>query len=418
VLSKEENKMINQKSYDANINEAAAHITDVLSNLLNVNTIFVASNDGITNVIMKAFNRHVQLVNEGDSLPFELSYCSLVLKNNNQPLIIHNTTGSSLTSNMAVTQTLGSRSFIGVPIILKNGDTFGTVCALDTHAYHFSDTDIKTLQSMAEFLAYAVDLEDTLAELKKTEQKLLQANKEIEQSVQLKSNLLDTIGYEIRVPLTSIIGSADLIQETRMTPEQEEYINIIKMSNHSLLTIVDNILYYSKLEARNIKLEQDPFDLIAAIEYVIQDHSVKAAEKNDQLVFINHLEGVSLVVGDEVKLRQTLSNVIFNTIEYTNNEKVVVSVMDVPAGAHKGIGLKFEVTGTGIGIVPETLVDLFQTQTNLIEAGTVQNYTGASISLAISKRLIEIMGGTIRAEATEDNRTITSFIIPVNKYAI
>ncbi|WJH34374.1 helix-turn-helix domain-containing protein [Paenibacillus sp. CC-CFT747] len=340
-------------TFYSGIHDAAAHVIELLSRLLEVNTIFVASNDGVTNVIMNAFNRREELVKENDCLPFELSYCSLVLHNDSKPLLIPDTASSPLTSSMAVTQALGSRSFIGVPILLKNGTAYGTVCALDSTTYRFSETDITALQSMAVFLAHVIELENTVSELKKTEKKLKEANQAVEGSVQLKSNLLATIGSEIRAPITSIMGATDLLGETPLLPDQQEYIEIIQMSNHSLLSLVDNILYYSRLEAKDMKAEHEPFDLVSAVDTVIRDFQAEAAEKSIQLELATRFESLPVIVGDERKLRQALSNILRNALDFTSRGRIDVCARVLPNSGEPGSYLlKFEVRGGGSASFP------------------------------------------------------------------
>ncbi|WNQ09494.1 GAF domain-containing sensor histidine kinase [Paenibacillus aurantius] len=406
-------------TFYSGIHDAAAHVIELLSRLLEVNTIFVASNDGVTNVIMNAFNRREELVKENDCLPFELSYCSLVLHNDSKPLLIPDTASSPLTSSMAVTQALGSRSFIGVPILLKNGTAYGTVCALDSTTYRFSETDITALQSMAVFLAHVIELENTVSELKKTEKKLKEANQAVEGSVQLKSNLLATIGSEIRAPITSIMGATDLLGETPLLPDQQEYIEIIQMSNHSLLSLVDNILYYSRLEAKDMKAEHEPFDLVSAVDTVIRDFQAEAAEKNIQLELATRFESLPVIVGDERKLRQALSNILRNALDFTSRGRIDVCARVLPNSGEPGSYLlKFEVRGGGIGILPDRLGDLFHLQSEPEQAGTEQNYSGAVINLAISKRLIELMGGSLQAEAASDRGATLTFVIPVREFTL
>lgn len=215
------------RGFYENIQEAASHIVDVLSGILKVNTIFVATNDGVTNVIIEAFNREEELIAKGSELPFEASYCSLVLRDKGSSLIITDTCEHPLTKSMDVTSGLGNRFFVGIPIMRRSGDTFGTICLMDDPDYVISETDMKTLQAMAVFLGYVVDLEDTL---QVQEQKLsdseqlqaqLQAEKErAESEAMTKTQMLSLMSHEIRNPLNGILGLTDLMRTPDMSEEQ------------------------------------------------------------------------------------------------------------------------------------------------------------------------------------------------------
>lgn len=207
------------RGFYEDIKEAAAHIVDVLSGILKVNTIFVATNDGVTNVILEAFNRTEELIVKGSVLSFNESYCSLVLRDKGSVLTIQNTCEHPMTRSMDVTSGLGNRFFVGVPIMRRSGETFGTICLMDNPDYVISETDMKTLNAMAVFLGYVVDLESTLhvqeRKLSDSEQmqEQLQAEKErAESEAMTKAQMLKLMSHEIRNPLNGILGLTDLMR--------------------------------------------------------------------------------------------------------------------------------------------------------------------------------------------------------------
>lgn len=145
--------------YQHNLETAAASALELLSEIIGVDTLFVATNDGKTNYILKALNRDLKLVEEGSRLPFFDSYCSLVATGSDPVLVIPDTTGSALTCSMEVTKTLGPTSFIGVPIVLPNGETVGTICGMDQHGHQFSTRDEELLKRVAKLFSYVAGLE-------------------------------------------------------------------------------------------------------------------------------------------------------------------------------------------------------------------------------------------------------------------
>jgi diguanylate cyclase (GGDEF)-like protein len=145
--------------YQHNLETAAASALDLLSEIIGVDTLFVATNDGKTNHIIKALNRDQKLVEEGSSLPFFDTYCSLVVTGLDPVLVIPDTSDSTLTCSMEVTKTLGPTSFIGVPIILPNGEPVGTICGMDRHGYQFTSRDQELLKRVAKLFSYVAGLE-------------------------------------------------------------------------------------------------------------------------------------------------------------------------------------------------------------------------------------------------------------------
>lgn len=267
---------INQGFYE-NIEEAAAHIVDVLSGILRVNTIFVATNDGVTNVILEAFNRKEELIVKGTALPFEESYCGLVLKDKGNIITtISDTCEHSMTSSMNVTNELGNRFFLGVPIMRRTGEAFGTICLMDNPGYVVSETDMKTLEAMAVFLGYVVDLERALhvqeQKLSDSEQlqEKLQAEKErAESEAMTKTQMLKLMSHEIRNPLNGILGLTDLMRTPDMSDEQVEYINMIETSGNILLSPLNNMMNFNINEAGKTVIHDDPFDLVSTIENTV-----------------------------------------------------------------------------------------------------------------------------------------------------
>ncbi|TWI52899.1 sensor domain-containing diguanylate cyclase [Halalkalibacter nanhaiisediminis] len=149
--------MITYRSLD----EAADRILTVLKDFIGTNTLFIATNDGLDNTIIRAFNRDEQIVKEGEAIPFMQSYCSLVLQNRSSYLYISDTTTHPLSIDMDITSQLGACSFIGVPIMTSTNQCYGTICAMDRQDLELNDTHIGLLQAMASLFSYVVELEQT-----------------------------------------------------------------------------------------------------------------------------------------------------------------------------------------------------------------------------------------------------------------
>lgn len=276
---------VNQGFYE-NIEEATAHIVDVLSGILRVNTIFVATNDGVTNVILEAFNRKEELIVKGTALPFMESYCSLVLRDNNSVVTISDTTEHSVTRSMNVTGGLGNRFFVGVPIVRRTGEAFGTICIMDDPGYNISETDMKTLKAMAVFLGYVVDLESAahvqeqrLSHSEQLQEKLQAEKERAESEAMTKTQMLKLMSHEIRNPLNGILGLTDLMRTPDMSEEQAEYVNMIETSGNILLSLLNNMMNFNINEAGKTVIHDDPFDLVSTIENTVYLYAGTAASK-------------------------------------------------------------------------------------------------------------------------------------------
>ncbi|MGX4586272.1 histidine kinase dimerization/phospho-acceptor domain-containing protein [Paenibacillus chitinolyticus] len=408
------NKYQDPSGFYNNIEEAAAHIIEVVSGLLQVNTIFVATNDGRTNTILKAFNRREQLVKEGDDLPFDISYCSLVGRRADEPLVISDTASSPLTMDMEVTRALGSRSFIGLPIILKNGHFYGTICILDHPSYPVSETDLRTLSAMAVFLAHVVELEHAVAELKEAQQILRESHAASEQSSKIKSKLLAMIGQEIKTPMTGIMGMTDLMQDTELSEEQKSYMNIIETSNDSLLNLVTDILDYSKMESGGVMVEAEPFELLPTLEEVVNLYEVR--NTGGRTIRLDAASGLpSVVVGDPVKIRDVLVKLLDHASKNARSGELTLAAVNLPDTDHPDVyHIRFAVKAPLI--TPDKLEFLLETAGGKAGGSSVPIYE-TSLDLAISKKLVDLMEGQIWTESDRQKETDLIFSLTLSRYA-
>ncbi len=423
--------------------EAAGHITDVLSNLLQVNTIFVASNDGRNNRILKAFNREEMLVSENQTVPLRDTYCSLV---SGKAVYIPHTVEHPSTCMLPVTQGIGDHSFIGFPVIKQNGQLFGTVCALHAPGYVFSKSEIQALHSMAIFMSYVVELEkriDQQSEIIEYEQErneelnrdkqqvvqrydaLQQVKDQLDVKLQHKSDTLAVLSHEIRNPLNGISSVIELLETTGLTPEQHAYIQIIKKSSHTLMDLLNNVLELSRLESGKMTVESELFDLPTLVEEAAYVFAAKALERNIELI-MDIEEEIPLLYGDTRKIRQILINLISNAIKFTNQGDVLIQAniisegdepLDVPAiVSEPRVSLQVSITDTGIGMEPKQLERLFE---RYYRAGLRESaYTGTGLGLVVCKQLIELMEGQIEVNSVAGQGSVFSFTLPVLRHEL
>jgi PAS domain S-box-containing protein len=243
-----------------------------------------------------------------------------------------------------------------------------------------------------------------------SEEVLRQANIDLERANRAKSEFLATMSHEIRTPLNGVIGLTDLLRRSSLTSQQQEYVHAIQASGDALLSLINDILDLSKIEAGQMVLELQPLDPRQLVGDVVAVFLAQARAKGLHLSAKVDPAVPPLLVGDPVRLRQVLLNLVSNAVKFTGQENgigpgradgshgEVAIVMALAEENAEGALLWIGVRDSGIGIAPETQAALFEPFTQA-DASTTRRYGGTGLGLAIARRLVEAMGGTIGVES-------------------
>ena len=364
----------------------------------------------------------------------EIAICNYTVLSNEVFIVPDLAKDSRFSQNLLVTSSPYLRFYAGAPIILhENNKSYrlGSLCVMDMKPnHHFDDQQAQVLAQFAMMAADALQLQDKQREAK-------HAN-------EMKSDFLANMSHEIRTPMNGIIGMVEMLGETTLSSEQQEYVDNIKVSNEHLMAIINGILDLSKVESGKMTIDSVPVNLSALCNEVVSLFAVKARQRGLILDY-HYTESLSTYVqGDPVRLKQILANLVNNAIKFTREGgRVSIDVKHVPnchcndhddqrskeyeftsaqksssgkvtttSVPNEAMTLCIEVTDTGVGIKAESLEAIFDAydQANKF---THRLYGGTGLGLSVCKSLVDLMGGYIDVDSKVGVGTTFSVLLPL-----
>ena len=241
-----------------------------------------------------------------------------------------------------------------------------------------------------------------LQELLKNERQL---NLKAQESAKAKSNFINVVSHELRTPLNAIIGMNDLILSSELDPENKEYALIVKDSSNKLLGIINDILDFSEIDTGKMTLATDTFRLDAIIKEVAQ----WVSEKNGSLIIDIDPEVANVYIGDAMRLKRIISNLIDNAIKFTNEKLEVTLKVRHQLKSIEKVYLFFDIQDSGIGISVDDIEKLFKEPFTQVEDSYTRSYGGLGLGLSICKSLVTMMGGEINVTSEPGKGSTFSF---------
>ena len=293
-------------------------------------------------------------------------------------------------------------------LVAQNRRNEGLLNRLRQTLNHFQEED--SVYAEPDLIRVAEEIDRLVAGRRAVEVALRAAKEASDAANQAKSDFLSSMSHEIRTPLNAIIGMAELLEHDSTRPDVKQCLRTIHTSGDVLLSLINDILDLSKIEAGQIEIEKVPVDLKMCVEEPINIVASLAADKGIELKLSNDPNLPEAILGDSLRLRQVLLNLLMNAVKFT--ERGMISLTTRLVMAEQGRLITFLVKDSGIGMTPDQQKRLFKIFSQA-DVSTTRRFGGTGLGLAISQKLVELMGGKITIESALGKGSVFQFSIPL-----
>ena len=406
VTSERKNQLLQEILYNissAALNQSAIKdiypiIVKELSKIWDTDNFFIAIYDNRTGMLSLPFFADEK--DEFHEIPAKKTITGWVISNNKSVLLKEN--------DLRVLEDAGEIDLVGTPckvwmgVPLRADDNIiGVICLQDYHNENkFTQEDVLVLEFISNQVAIAIQRRNML-------DNLILARQRAEEAAQSKQQFMSTMSHEIRTPLNEVIGITNLLLQGSPREDQMDYIKTLRFSGNHLLTLVNDVLDYNKIESGKIIFEQIPFSLTDFINDIMRSYSFRSRAKNLGFDIIKANDLPENVIGDPIRLNQILSNLLSNALKFTREGCIAVTIREMERTG-RVTRMEFTVKDTGIGIPKERHSMIFDSFTQA-SADTTRHYGGTGLGLAICKKLIELQGGEIVLESEPDKGSTFRF---------
>ncbi|MFA5819572.1 MAG: ATP-binding protein, partial [Bacteroidales bacterium] len=382
------------------IKEIYPIIVHELSKIWDTNNFFIALYDKTSETLSLPF-----FADEKDNfyeIPTTKTITGWVIKQNRSVLLKEN--------DLKILDEAGEIDLVGTPckvwigVPLKNeSNIIGVMCLQDYHDENkFSQDDLSVMDFIANQIAIVIQRRMIL-------DNLILATQKAEESALTKQLFMSTMSHEIRTPLNEVIGITNLLIQENPREDQMDYIKTLKFSGNHLLTLVNDVLDYNKMESGKIVFEQTQFNLSDFLEEIMRSYSFRSKAKHLSFDIKKASNLPDEVIGDPTRLNQILSNLLSNALKFTNQGSITVLIKELERTGNQS-KMEFTVTDTGIGI-PKNMHSLIFDRFAQASQDTTRRFGGTGLGLAICKKLIELQGGTITVESEPKKGSTFRFVI-------
>lgn len=386
------------KQYD--IKEIYPIIVHELSKIWDTNNFFIALYDKTSETLSLPF-----FADEKDNfyeIPTKKTITGWVINNNRSVLLKEN--DLKVLEEAGDVDLVGTpcKVWMGVPLKVEN-NIIGVMCLQDYNDENkFSQDDLYVLDFIANQIAIALQRRMML-------DNLIIARQKAEEAAQSKQFFMSTMSHEIRTPLNEVIGITNLLLQGNPREDQMDFIKTLKFSGNHLLTLVNDVLDYNKMESGKLVFEQTQFNLGDFLDEILRSYSFRSKAKHLGFEIRKGNNIPTEVIGDPIRLNQILSNLLSNALKFTNKGSITVTVKELNRFNNQS-KLEFAVTDTGIGIVKDKHSLIFESFTQA-SSDTTRHFGGTGLGLAICKKLIELQGGSITVESEPDKGSTFRFVL-------